>query len=113
MNASYSRAISRFGMAALEASGPRRGPPAPAPATPPRSRPKTVIRLWAPLTLLFWLLAPFALLLALIAAPFMVAAPARYRINPLAAAFGVGRLLLALGGTHVRVETRDALIRVR
>lgn len=67
------------------------------------------VRLWLPLTPLFVLLAPFALLLALIAF-----VPARLAgVNALEAAWRVGALLMALSGTHVEVEARDAFVRIK
>lgn len=83
------------------------------PVARPAARRRTVLRLWLPLTPLFLILAPFALLLAALAWPFAGLAPAPYRVNPIAAAFGLGRLLLSLGGTVVDVDARDALVRLR
>lgn len=109
------RAIARMGLAAMEAraanaanvteAAPRRSP-APAAEQHPR---RTVVRLWLPATLIFLLLAPFALLLA----PFLYFAPRRYAVRPLAAVLGVGQVLLALSGTVVDVDTPDALVRIR
>lgn len=66
------------------------------------------VRLWLPLTPLFMLLSPFALLLALIA--FL---PARlFGVNTFAVAWAVGGLLLSLGGTLVEVDAA-ATIRLK
>jgi hypothetical protein len=111
------RAVSRMGLAIMEAraagdTSPR--PPAapvrpaplyPAPAAPRR---RTVVRLWLPATLIFLLLAPFALLLA----PLLYFAPPPYGARPFATVAGLGRVLLSLGGTVVDVDTPDALVRI-
>lgn len=68
-----------------------------------------VLRLWLPLTLVFLLLAPFALLLA----PCLYFAPPAYRHRPFATVLGVGAALLSLGGTLVEVDTPEALVRIR
>ena len=75
-----------------------------------RPRGRVAIRLWLPLTPLFVLLAPFAL----IAAPLIAAAvrPAR-GVAPLRAALALGGVLLALSGTVINVESRQALVRIR
>ena len=112
------RAIRHFSLANVEARAQRtaramtrhatpvRARPDPAPAAPKR---RVVVRLWVPLTLIFLLLAPFALLLA----PCLYFAPQPYRTRPLATVLGVGRVLLSLGGTVVHVDTREALISIR
>jgi len=100
----YPRAVSRFAEAVMESSLP----PSPRLAAPPR--PRTVVRLWLPLTPLFLLLSPFPLLLAPLA---WLAPPAFRPGNPYAAALALGRLLLSLGGTIVHVDTADALISLR
>ena len=74
--------------------------------TPPR---RVVIRLWLPLTVLFLLLAPFAFLLA----PFLYFAPRQLVARPFASVLGLGRVLLALGGTDVDVDTRDARVHIK
>ena len=116
MSAVYPRAVSRFGLAAMQS---RAAPVKPAPAggevyplrtgmtAPPRRR--TVVRLWLPLTPLFVLLAPFALLLALLG--YLV--PPRWRPDPFFAAFAIGALLLALGGTDILIDTADAHVRIK
>jgi hypothetical protein len=68
-----------------------------------------VVRLWLPMTLIFLLLAPFALLLA----PLIYLAPRPYGDRPLATVLGVGQVLLSLGGTVVDVDTPEALVRIR
>jgi len=67
-----------------------------------------VIRLWAPLTPLFILLAPFALL----AAPALKLAPTMRRVSALRTVLSVGRLLLALSGTLIEVDNPAAIVRI-
>ena len=69
----------------------------------------TVVRLWLPLTPLFLLLAPFALLLC----PLLWFAPGPWRLNPLATVLGVGAVLLRLGGTDIDVRAPDAIVRLK
>lgn len=113
MSASYPRAVARFGEAALETGSPARRPvPSRRPDLrvdrPPRRR--VTVRLWLPVTALFWLLAPFPLILA----PLAYLAPAPFRpANPYAAVLAVGRLLISLGGTVVDVDAPGALVRIR
>jgi len=116
------RAIGRFGAAVMEARAAERReaglparpapPPAQLHALPPEPR-RTVVRLWLPATLLFLLLSPFALLLALIASPICLWVPRAYGVRPIVSALSIGRLLLSVGGTDVDVETPDALVRIR
>ncbi len=80
--------------------------PPPAPAIPER---RTVIRLWLPITLLFLLLAPFAILLS----PLLWLVPRNLCPRPITGVFILGAMLLSLGGTSVDVETPDALVRIR
>ena len=111
------RAVSHFGLAALEARASRTrrvlAPAAPArpltPAWPERPQRRTVVRLWLPMTAIFLLLSPFAILLS----PLMYLAPPPYGYRPLATVLAFGRLLLSLGGTVVDVDTPDALVRIR
>jgi hypothetical protein len=113
------RAVSHFGLAALEARAVRSrralapATPASAPARlqphPPLQPRRTVVRLWLPMTPIFLLLAPFALLLA----PLIYFAPRPYAARPFATVLGVGALLLSLGGTVVDVDTPDALVRIK
>ena len=107
MSATYPRAVSHFGEAALQRQpAPRREVrPLQAPPAPRRK----VVRLWLPLTPLFVLLAPFPLLLA----PLGYLAPPRLRPDPFFAVFAVGELLLALGGTEILIDTADAYVRVK
>jgi|GraSoiStandDraft_46_1057282.scaffolds.fasta_scaffold978946_1 hypothetical protein len=70
---------------------------------------QTRVRLWLPLTPLFWILAPFAILLA----PLILLAPPLWRMNPYETAYAVGRLLLALGGTDIDVDTPEARVRIK
>ena len=115
MSASFPRAVTRFGEAVLERapSAPQRRP------QPRRSSPRVVerpplrrvtVRLWLPATALFWLLAPFPLLLA----PLAYLAPAPFRpANPYAVVLAVGRVLTSFGGAVVHVNTPHALVRIR
>ena len=105
------RAVGRFGAAIAEARAAEARPAAEVPPPVVRARPprRTVVRLWLPLTLLFLLLAPFALLLA----PLLYLAPRPYRLRPFATVAGLGQVLLSLGGTVVLVDTPDALVRIR
>lgn len=100
------RAIRHFGLAMMEARAERtRKVLRPVEFAPRR----TVVRLWLPLTPLFLLLAPFALLLA----PLGYLAPRGLRVNPFAAAFAVGRVLMAFSGTVIDVDVPDALVRIK
>jgi len=83
-------------------------PPAPYPSTPRAERGRAVIRLWLPLTPLWLILAPFALLVS----PALTLAPATRRMSPFRAAWAVGRLLLALSGTQIEVDSPAALVRI-
>ncbi len=73
-----------------------------------KERGRFVIRLWLPLTLLWIILAPFAL----VAAPALALAPGTRRLSPIRAALGAGRLLLALSGTLIEVDSPAAVIRI-
>lgn len=109
------RAIRHFSLAAIEGRAqrtravmepqmtPRPMPPQPAPTK------RVVVRLWLPMTPIFLVLAPFALLLS----PLLAFAPRPYGDRLLATVLGVGDLLLSLGGTVVDVDTPDALVRIR
>jgi len=68
----------------------------------------TRIRLWLPLTPLFWMLSPFAILFS----PLICLAPPLWGVNPYVAAVGLGRVLIALGGTDIDVDTPDARVRI-
>jgi hypothetical protein len=113
------RAVSRFGLAIMEARAAETGravqdPPRPVPRPTPHpveARPhrRTVVRLWLPSTLIFLLLAPFALLLC----PLLYWVPAPYGGQPFAKVMVFGQVLLSLGGTVVDVDTPDALVRIR
>lgn len=71
---------------------------------------RTVVRLWVPVTAIFWILSPIPLLFA----PLAYFAPAYFRpANPYAAVLAIGRLLISLGGTVVDVDTPDCLVRIR
>jgi hypothetical protein len=108
--------VSHFGLAAMEARAARNRrtvePVAPQPLAPAwlqRPQRRTVVRLWLPMTPIFLVLAPFAILLS----PLIWFAPPPYAYRPFATVMGVGRLLLSLGGTVVDVDTPDALVRIR
>lgn len=79
------------------------------PQAGPRSGDRPVIRLWLPLTALFLILSPFALLLLIVA----VFVPWPRGVSPLDAVLAVGRVLLSLGGTEVDVQAPDALVRIK
>ena len=66
-------------------------------------------RLWLPLFLVWILLAPFALLLV----PMMMVYAAICRMNPFAAVSIFGRLLWALSGVHVQVESPHTSVLIR
>ena len=120
------RAVRHFGLAAMEARAARSRAATPAPPTsmstaplpPPPSGPVTTaapvrqfrLNLWLPLTAVFLLLSPFAVLLAPVIWLFT---PPRYRTRPFATVFGLGRVLLSLGGSVVEVDTREALVNIR
>lgn len=70
---------------------------------------RTSIRLWLPLTPLWIIFAPFALLLA----PILAFLPATRGVNPFRAAFALGAALLALSGTVIDVDAPDARVRIR
>jgi hypothetical protein len=74
---------------------------------PPQER--VAIRLFLPLTPFALLFSPFALLLGLVCMPLWPVV----RVNPLAAVVAVGRLLFALSGTDVSIDTRAAVVRIR
>lgn len=101
MNA-FPPAVRRFGEVIQE------GRADPRPVARPM-RPPTVVRLWLPLTVLFLLLAPFALLLS----PLLYVVPRPWRLSPLATVLAVGAFLLALGGTDIDVRTHDAIVRLK
>jgi hypothetical protein len=114
------RALRHFSMAASEARAHRVEVPArprpvevqpsdvrPGPVLPVRSR--TVVRLWLPLTAIFLVLSPFAILLS----PLIYFAPPPYGYRPFATVMAIGRLLMSLGGTVVDIDSRDALVRIR
>ncbi len=73
------------------------------------ARTRKVLRLWLPLTPLFLLLSPFAL----VAAPLLALTPAARRGRPLKLAWVVGAALLSLSGTEVEVESPAARIHIR
>jgi hypothetical protein len=66
------------------------------------------IRLWIPLTPLLAMLAPFVLL----ASPLVRLGRHTRHVPAFRAAWGLGSVLMALSGTSVNVETREAVIRI-
>jgi hypothetical protein len=76
---------------------------------PPPPPKRTAIRLWLPLTPLWILLAPFAILLA----PALALFPETRGLPPYRTAFTVGAALIAMSGTVIDVDARDALVRLR
>ena len=98
----YPPALRRSGLV-----GPTDGWPPTRAERPGHSR--VVVRLWLPLTVIFLLLSPFALVLA----PLLYFAPQPCGARPFATVLGIGRTLLSLGGTVVEVDTPEALVRIR
>lgn len=81
-----------------------------APRTEPvEPRPRRPIRLWLPLTPFLILLSPLLLLALGIA----VLLPRPLGVNPAHVVLGVGRMLLALNGTHVEVESPNASVLIK
>jgi hypothetical protein len=107
MSATYPRAVSHFGQAAMKRPAPKIGEVLPD-VRPVRPR-RAVVRLWLPLTPLFVLLAPIPLLFA----PLGYLAPPRLRPDPFFAVYALGQLLLALGGTEILIDTPDAYVRLK
>ena len=68
-----------------------------------------MLRLWLPLTPLFALLSPFALILA----PLICLYPTARGVSPWRAAWASARVLLSMGGTVIAIDSRDATIRIR
>jgi hypothetical protein len=68
--------------------------------------PAKPLRLWLPLplTVVWVLLCPAAMVLSL----FAWVAPQPYRVNGPAAALAIGGVLFALSGTLIEVKSRDA-----
>jgi hypothetical protein len=73
------------------------------------SRGRTVVRLWLPLTPLFALLSPFAL----IAAPLLDLHPAGRRARPIRNLWALGTVLLSLSGTLIDIDTPRARVSIR
>ncbi|MFL5297121.1 MAG: hypothetical protein ACJ798_12140 [Phenylobacterium sp.] len=109
MTAAYPRAVRHFALAALQGRAANTDQVRPAEPPRPAPRRRTVVRLWLPLTPLFLLLAPFALVLAL----FGYLVPPRWRPDPILAALAIGALLLALSGSDILVDTPDAHVRIK
>jgi hypothetical protein len=69
---------------------------------------RTRIRLWLPLTPLFWILWPLSMLLA----PLLLLAPPMRGANPYRTVALIGRVLTSMGGTLIDVDTHDARVRI-
>ncbi|HZZ35240.1 MAG TPA: hypothetical protein VFE03_05910 [Caulobacteraceae bacterium] len=67
------------------------------------------VRLWIPLILVWILLAPIALVLA----PIFIVVALIVGLNPFTTIWNVGRVLAALSGVNVEVESPDANVLVR
>jgi hypothetical protein len=76
---------------------------------PEESQLRRPLRLWLPLTPLFILLAPLMLLVMGIA----VFLPRPLGVNPAQMVLGVGRMLMALNGTEVEVESPHASVLIK
>jgi hypothetical protein len=76
---------------------------------PEESKLRRPLRLWLPLTPLFVLLAPLVLLIMGIA----VFLPRPLGVNPAQMMLGVGRMLMALNGTQVEVESPHASVLIK
>ena len=75
----------------------------PVAVTPARPR-RTRLWLPLPLTIVWVLLAPFAMILSL----FAWIAPPPYRVNGPLAAIAIGSALFALSGTLIEIKSADA-----
>jgi hypothetical protein len=91
-------------MIAATAPAAARAPTAVAPDKPVR------LWLWLPLTPLFWLLSPLALLFAPLV--WLGLPPPRSR-NPYAAALAIGAVLVSLGGTVIDIRAPGARLFIR
>lgn len=98
-------AVPRRDLAAMRerAGRVRRSGPAKADGQPPAQH----VSLWLPTSVIFVLLAPFAVLLT----PLLFLAPRAYRPSP-AAVVVLGEALLSLSGTHIEVDTPAARVRL-
>lgn len=67
------------------------------------------LSLWLPLTPIFWILAPFVVLLA----PLLLLAPPMWGSNPYLVVVTLGRVLTSLNGVDVDVETPEAGIHIK
>ena len=77
------------------------------PRPPGARRPR--VRLWLPLTPILILVSPLLLLMAAIA----IFLPRPFGMNPAHLILGVGRVLMALNGTHVEVESPHASVLIK
>ena len=80
-----------------------------APARSGRPRVRRQIHLWIPVTPFLLLLSPLIFLIMGIA----VLLPRPLGLNPAMAVLGIGRLLVALSGTEVDVDTRSSRVRLK
>ena len=70
---------------------------------------RTNVVLWLPVTPIFWILSPFAMLFA----PLICLAPPLQGVNPYLAAARIGAVLASLSGTVIHVDSPDARVRLR
>jgi hypothetical protein len=73
------------------------------------ARAPTVVRLWLPLTPLFAVLAPFAI----IAAPLISLYPPARGVSPWRTVWGIGAVLLSLGGAVVELKNHRLRLNIR
>lgn len=67
------------------------------------------VGLWIPSTLIFAILAPFALLLL----PFLYLAPRNVISSPARTVAGLGAVFLSMGGTVIEVDAPDCRVHIR
>ncbi len=70
---------------------------------------KTKVVLWLPVTPVFWILSPFAVLLA----PLLCLAPPFQGVNPYLLAARLGAVLVSVSGTVIHVDAPDAHVHLR
>ncbi|MFI4964787.1 MAG: hypothetical protein ACHP9T_05405 [Caulobacterales bacterium] len=80
----------------------------------PDHRRSVRLRLWLPLSALWVLLSPLAILaIPLLGAAGIGAAGARRRIRPVATVVGLGGLLFAMSGTLIEIEAPGVSVNIR
>lgn len=67
------------------------------------------LSLWLPLTPIFWILAPFVVLLA----PLILLAPVMWGVNPWLVVVTIGRVLTSLNGVDVDIDTPEARVHIK